>query len=98
MKEGNSMKTILMAAVALTAMTATPAFASDTSNYTVQGTVAAQCGGLSASGGTIEFGTSITPAADGTVLVANPTSAPAAVTIYCNSGTGHVTFSGSTIT
>ncbi|MFC4594399.1 hypothetical protein [Sphingobium tyrosinilyticum] len=93
------MKKILMAAVALTALGATPAMAADSvAVYTVTGNVGAIC---AASGtGTIEFGNLVDT--DGTLNASDKTSSDASA--YCN-GAGttvkishvdltHKTFSG----
>lgn len=89
------MKKILMAAVALTAMTATPTYAQAVFN--VSGTVNATC---SYSGGTIAFGT-IATNADGTITTGQSQSSAAQTGFYCNgAGTtldlAHTTLSNAT--
>jgi spore coat protein U-like protein len=78
-KEGSVMKKILMAAVALTAVTATPAY-SQTATFNVSGTVNAVC---SFTGGTIAFGT-INVNSDGTIATGQSASSAGQPGFYCN--------------
>lgn len=78
------MKKVLMAAVALTAVTATPAFAED---FAVTGKVAATC---NYTGGTIAFGT-IQTNADGTLVANQKASSTAQTGFYCNGGSTKAT-------
>ena len=73
------MKKILMAAVALTALGATPAMAATTSTYTVTGNVGALCSANAT--GTIAFGNLVN---DSGVLNAQTTSAEPDTSAYCN--------------
>jgi hypothetical protein len=79
------MKKLLMAAVAAAALSATPAFATATGqasqDYAVTGTVASQCGGLSA--GSVAFGT-IATQANGTVTSGSSTSGASSAAAFCN--------------
>lgn len=76
------MKKILMAAVAFTAITATPALAQSSGTFTVSGSIAGQCGGLGA--GLIQFN-QIATAANGQVSD-NRSLQSTAQNVFCNAG------------
>jgi hypothetical protein len=84
------MKKILMAAVALTALTATPAMAVTPvgQSFDVTGNVASACASMT--GGTAAFGT-ITPGADGKVT--SGTASTVSQSVYCNSAGSKISYS-----
>lgn len=87
------MRKLLMAAVALTAMSATPAFA-QSANFTVSGSVNAVC---SFTGGAISFPT-ITTNADGTIAASQSASSSAQAGFYCNGAGTTLTLAHSALT
>ncbi|ANI79505.1 hypothetical protein [Sphingobium sp. EP60837] len=80
------MKKILMAAVALTALGATPAMAAGV--FTVSGDVAATCGAIS--DGTITFSSGIATGTDGT-LTSGQSQSSAPQNVYCNGAGSKIT-------
>lgn len=87
------MKKLLMAAVALTAMSTTPAFA-QSATFTVSGSVDAVC---SFTGGSITFPT-IATEADGTITASQSASSAAQTGFYCNGAGTSLTLAHSALT
>lgn len=86
------MKKILMAAVAVAALGATPAYAAD---FTVSGSVALACGGLG--NGTIAFGALTTDANTG-VLADSRSLASTGQSVYCNGANSTIAISKTDMT